>query len=734
VWAQTPIGCGETLQNREINPATEAETYSFTANAGERVAITTWQNVGVVMQPVATLTGPSGAVALNGSLNPCTGNCVSATLPADGTYTIRVTDSGQNQTGLYHLTLEPLSQTFDGAQNGGATPTCQRGNDGTQPLACGLTTTGSIDLVGESDTFSFDAAAGEVVALTLWPASAGVPNVLYQLFGPTGTQVTLNGSLALCAGNCISGVLPNDGTYTLIVWDNQLNQTGAYYVTLEPLSATFNGLSNGPPTPVCQRGAEGTQVLTCGLDQAFQIDTIADSDTFVFQARAGEALSITAWIPAAGAGPLPAMRLYGPTGAQVPINGGTGNCTSGVCLTGSLPSDGTYTVVVWDFGLNNTGPYQLSLDSISGTFNGVSNGPPSPVCQHQTEGTQPIRCGETLSRSIANIADADAYTFDAQAGDAVFITVGGNPAIVNPTLLLFGPGGGRIQVNGTLDYCAAGLCQTGALPSDGRYTFIVWDSSLNNAGDYDVTLESISGGFNDLPNGPPAPTCQRGADGTQPLAIGDPATPANIASFAESDSFSFQGTMGQSLILAKWSTAAPAINPSLKLYAPGGIPVTLNGSLNYCTTNLCATPALSATGTYTAMIWDGSLNQTGSYRFGVFADDGDGVAVASDRCPFFAQSGGTLDTDADLRGDECECGDANGDGRNDVSDLVSANVRIFDPAPPLPLCGPGVASPCNLCDANHDNQCNVSDIVGINADIFSVGSTATCARQPAIGP
>jgi hypothetical protein len=264
---------------------------------------------------------------------------------------------------------------------------------------------------------------------------------------------------------------------------------------------------------------------------------------------------------------------------------------------------------------------------------------------------------------------------------------------------------------------------------------MVWDAGLNHSGSYEVTLESISGSFNGASNAPPVPACQRGADGTQPVVVGATASLGTaFGTISESDSFSFLGTAGQFLLLAKWNTGAPPVDPQLKLYGPGGTQVTLNGSLNYCGTTLCATPALASTGTYTAMLWDGNLNQSGSYRLGVFTDDGDAIAPLTDRCPFFAQTNTTLDTDGDGRGNECECGDANGDGSNTVSDIVEANVRIFDPSPPTPLCGPGVPNPCNLCDSTDDNQCNVSDLVGINVELFTVGSTSTCARQRAFGP
>jgi hypothetical protein len=102
--------------------------------------------------------------------------------------------------------------------------------------------------------------------------------------------------------------------------------------------------------------------------------------------------------------------------------------------------------------------------------------------------------------------------------------------------------------------------------------------------------------------------------------------------------------------------------------------------------------------------------------------DGDGIPDAVDDCPYYASANRT-DTDHNRRGDVCECGDQNLDGRVDVRDMVAINLAIFTP---------GLATP--LCDANGDGRCNVSDIVAVNNEIFSPTNTSTCARQPVPGP
>jgi hypothetical protein len=102
--------------------------------------------------------------------------------------------------------------------------------------------------------------------------------------------------------------------------------------------------------------------------------------------------------------------------------------------------------------------------------------------------------------------------------------------------------------------------------------------------------------------------------------------------------------------------------------------------------------------------------------------DGDGIPDVSDNCPFYANAN-LGDVDADGRGDVCECSDQNGDGRNDVSDLLAINVAVFNPL-----------AATALCDGNGDGDCDVRDILAANVEIFSPTSTSTCERYPVPGP
>jgi hypothetical protein len=103
--------------------------------------------------------------------------------------------------------------------------------------------------------------------------------------------------------------------------------------------------------------------------------------------------------------------------------------------------------------------------------------------------------------------------------------------------------------------------------------------------------------------------------------------------------------------------------------------------------------------------------------------DGDGIADARDRCPFFADASVQTDSDGDGVGDACECGDANGDGRVSVSDIVAAKQMIEGSLPLSPLCD------ANLFGSDDRLRCEATDIAAINQAIYG-SCFPVCTRYP----
>jgi hypothetical protein len=606
------IECGETLTAQTVATAPGFDEQFFDANAGERVVITTQASTGSPIEPLVKLFRTTGhvQVMLNGSSNFCGGVCFSPPspgLPADDNYTIEVYDSGQNETGDYDISIESISGAFDGATNAPPTPVCGTPTDGAQVIGCGQTVTGTIDFPADSDSFVFNANANERLYLTVVPAMGSVIEPLVRLFSEGGAEVPLNGAPTWCTNTCLSVLLPSTGVYTAVVWDGGLDESGDYNLTLETVSGAFGGNSNGPPTPFCADTVESF----CGESLSGTIDVLGDSDAFTFDAVAGEVIVFTSKPDASAVDP--AIRLFSDSTVaeelEVALNGVKFFCADIVCVSSPLPKSGTYTAVLWDGFHNATGGYRLTMETASGTFNGASNGPPTPACTD----TEVLTCGSTVVGSIDFIGDSDAHTFDANAGEIVVFSSGSiGASSVDPAILLFDNLGDEIALNGVATFCnlTGNVCISAVLPSTGTYTAVVWDGFHNAVGAYSFTMEAVAGTLGGVSNGPPSPVCG-GVDGTVALSCGS-THDGEINVVADTDSISFNAEAGETIAVRTEAGLASAIEPLIRLFGPMG-EVALNGApLGSFCSGQCSGEA-PVGGTYTVVLWDADRNEAGTY-------------------------------------------------------------------------------------------------------------------------
>lgn len=271
-------------------------------------------------------------------------------LPASGTYTIRI----DGDPGSYTITLEAVSETFNGVPTGlpevtcsGLLPNGMRMYDGTRPITCGETVTESIGPPGDTDSYTFNAHAGEAVRIT----TAG--DVCWRLFTPSGEHMFRNiygGDECFTDGDLPFGEqaaqLPEDGTYTIVVHSDS-PQGASYHLWLESISATFDGSSNGPPNPTCS----GTQPIRCGdPPRPGTFEFAGETDTYTFEVTQFGRVRIQVVRDGNRAA---CWRLYSPQGIEVAAE----------CLGGPLEvavAPGVHTIHVVD---RVEGSYVLSLGS-----------------------------------------------------------------------------------------------------------------------------------------------------------------------------------------------------------------------------------------------------------------------------------------------------------------------------------------------------------------------------------
>ena len=190
-------------------------SYTFTAQAGEAVAVRLVDTAGGSLVPAFSIYDPTGADVVS----PAYGNDVASYFfqaPKSGTYTVVVYDdsTGYAATGPYNLyfTLAP------GADAGGA-------------LTPGTVVTGQL-VEGALDSYTFTAQIGDSVTIQVVNTTGGSLVPAFSIYDPSGADIV---SPAYGPnGASYSFKAPKSGTYTVIVYDDSTGyaSTGAYTIAL----------------------------------------------------------------------------------------------------------------------------------------------------------------------------------------------------------------------------------------------------------------------------------------------------------------------------------------------------------------------------------------------------------------------------------------------------------------------------------------------------------------------
>ncbi|MFC2140683.1 pre-peptidase C-terminal domain-containing protein [Acidobacteriota bacterium] len=202
------------------------------------------------------------------------------------------------------------------------------------PISFGQTVSGSIT-VGEEDTYTFSAIAGNKVLIRMSRASGNLCPYI-RLFDPAGTEI--GNSWGGANADVISNSLSSTGTYTIIAADYFGTYSGGYNLTLERLT---------PGT-----GA----AISFGQTRSGNL-VIGDLDSYFFSAAAGNKVIIR--MSTASGNLCPYIRLFDPAGTEIGNSWGSANAE---IISNSLPSTGTYTIIAADYFGTYSGDYNLTLD------------------------------------------------------------------------------------------------------------------------------------------------------------------------------------------------------------------------------------------------------------------------------------------------------------------------------------------------------------------------------------
>lgn len=311
-------------------------------------------------------------------------------LPRTGTYLVRAAgDRHANGVGPYAFRVDAVAP---GPEAGPAA------------IAYGQVAEEAIARVGDVDEYTFQAAGGDEVNLMVQLVDGLSDGLLVELVSPAGEvvhHVLREPTAALDDWAFGRRTLHAAGTYTVrlsgTAWGAPAETTGPYRLEVHRVDrAPENG---------------GTVHLD-GAAVHEALERAGDVDEFTVDAAAGELVVLRVDGPAPARGPI-AVRLMDPAGQVLAEAGPTGNGPDHSARA-VLPVTGTYHIRVEQLytGMNATGPYSLSLYSVSAAPESVSAA---------------LRVGQTVTgERIDRPGDLDHYVLRGEVGDEVNVFVGGD--------------------------------------------------------------------------------------------------------------------------------------------------------------------------------------------------------------------------------------------------------------------------------------------------------------------
>src|SRR5208337_3882153 len=308
--------------------------------------------------------------------SPYNFNDFTATLPADGTYTLAVYGTG--------YTTSSIDYSFEAFQT----------VTSTTPMTLGTEEIGALANPGDQALYTFTGSPGQQIYFD--GRESGGSSIYAALTGPSGTQVFYQ-SMAYDDGPY---TLTQAGTYTLTV-NGSGATTGAYDFVLNDTSAAPTIATNTPVSDTVPTGFSTNlyQISgTAGEQIYFQAQSITDSSSNP------DPSNYLDW------------ALYGPNSQQIasPYYYGFND------FTATLPADGTYVLAVVGEGYTTS-----SIDYSFEAFQTVTS-------------TTPMTLGTEEMGTLANPGDQALYTFTGSSGQNIFFDglsadSGINASLTNPS-------------------------------------------------------------------------------------------------------------------------------------------------------------------------------------------------------------------------------------------------------------------------------------------------------------
>jgi hypothetical protein len=563
---------GGTLLNGSMHCGTiatagEADSWTFTANAGERISLHIGQMVDNndfrpwirLTSPLGTTLGNTsgvGAAAIDGALAPTT-----------GTYVVVVAsfDSGFDGTGSYRITMAKSTGPI----------TVSPGDQG-GPLTNGGMHTGEI-LRGDLDVWTFTANVGDRIAINAGQiADMDDFRPWVRLYAPNGTVLASTSGID---ASVVDGVLaPVSGNYLVLVasFDSGFDGIGTYRLTLAKTSGSITVSPGDQGGPLTNGGMHTGEILE------------GDLDVWTFNATAGDRISVNAGDIVDTDDFRPWLRLFAPNGAV--LSNVTG--VNATAIDGAVaPVTGTYLVLVasFDSGFDGIGTYRLTMART-----------PGPITVSPGDQGGPLTNGGMHTGEILR-GDLDVWTFTANVGDRISIHAGqiAETDDFRPWLRLYAPNGTVLANTSGVD---ASVVDGVLAPVTGTYLVLVasFDSGFDGIGTYRLTLARSSGSITVSP-------------GDQGGALASGVIQAGAILEGDLDVWTITVAAGQSLaVTVSQFLELDDFRPWLRVYAPNGNVLTNVAGVDSTSASGLIAPV---SGTYLILVgsFDSGFDGVGTY-------------------------------------------------------------------------------------------------------------------------
>jgi len=256
VYGQHTSGCS-------ISPATNLDLFRFQGKAGDQVRLRV-AGQSNDLDPRVDIYSPTNTktpIASPSCSAPSWGTCTfqhAWTLKQTGTYTLVVSDNGNDNSGNYQLQLERIPPVIP-----------------VPGIKSGQTVKDVISPSTDIDYFVFNGVAKDLVQFAVQGLTNNLDPVLEIWDATTATTVASKSCSAPSWGTCtfnFSFNLPSTGRYYAIVYDSGADNTGSYNLSATCLLGTCpttpKGLVGTPPQIVINDGGRQDFVLDAGSGHA----------------------------------------------------------------------------------------------------------------------------------------------------------------------------------------------------------------------------------------------------------------------------------------------------------------------------------------------------------------------------------------------------------------------------------------------------------------------------------